>query len=368
MCEHVFVRWESQTAEKVAQGRLPGYADSVTRTFDAPEALDARFHEIHTKSALNRVPKASRVPFEWTVNPYRGCLHACTFCFARPTHEYLEFDAGRDFEREIIVKVNVPEVLRAELARPSWKGDHVALGTNTDPYQWVEGRYKIMRGVWEAMRDFANPCSILTKSPLVLRDLDLLRQIAERTEVSACLSVPTLDEKAWRSTEPHTPSPRARLEAVAELNRAGIPTGILIAPLMPGINDAPEQVERIVELATEAGAVHIGGNTLFLRGSVREIFFEWLREHRPDLVERYERLYARGAYVPADERRTIERAAGAPWTSRSFHERFKHRTAAERRRFEAVRLAAGGGPPARRHEPPGTSPARGGGGVQETLF
>jgi DNA repair photolyase len=172
------------------------------------------------------------------------------YCFARPTHEYLEYGAGRDFEREIIVKVNVPEVLRVELARPAWRGEHVALGTNTDPYQWVEGRYKLMRGIWEVMRDAANPCSILTKSPLVLRDVDLLKEISARTEVSACLSVPTLDEKAWRATEPHTPHPRARLEAVAELNRAGIPTGILIAPLMPGINDQPEQVERIVALAT----------------------------------------------------------------------------------------------------------------------
>jgi DNA repair photolyase len=246
-------------------------------------------------------------------------------CFARPTHEYLDFNAGRDFEKEIVVKVNVPEVLRAELARPSWKREHIALGTNTDPYQWVEGRYKLMRGIWEAMRDFANPCSILTKSPLLLRDTDLLCQIAERTQVSACFSVPTLDEKVWRETEPHTPNPRARLEAVAELNRLGIPTGILIAPLMPGINDAPEQVEKIVALATEAGAVHIGGITLWLRGSVKDVFFDYLRAHRPGLLERYERLYARGAYVPADERRTIERAAGAPWAERSYAKRFRHR-------------------------------------------
>ncbi len=246
-------------------------------------------------------------------------------CFARPTHEYLDFNAGRDFEKEIVVKVNVPEVLRAELARPSWGRHHIAMGTNTDPYQWVEGRYKLMRGIWEAMRDFSNPCSILTKSPLLLRDADLLCEIAERTQVSACFSVPTLDEKVWRETEPHTPNPLKRLEAVAELNRLGIPTGILIAPLMPGINDSPEQVERIVALATEAGAVHIGGITLWLRGSVKEIFFDYLREHRPDLVKRYERLYARGAYVPADERRTIERAAGAPWASRSYAQRFRHR-------------------------------------------
>jgi DNA repair photolyase len=327
----MFVRWEDQTVEAEEGRRLPGFPEAVVRTFDAPEALDTRFHEIHTKSALNRVPSGSRVPFEWTINPYRGCSQACVYCFARPTHEYLNMDAGRDFEREIIVKVNVPEVLRAELARPSWKRPHVALGTNTDPYQWVEGRYKLMRGIWEAMRDFANPCSILTKSPLVLRDADLLCEIAERTQVSACLSVPTLDEKAWRATEPHTPNPRARLEAVAELNRLGIPTGILIAPLMPGINDAPEQIERIVALATEAGAVHIGGQTLFLRGSVKEIFFEWLREHRPDLLKRYERLYARGAYLPADERRTIERAAGAPWAGRTYAERFRHRSAGRSR-------------------------------------
>ncbi len=227
-------------------------------------------------------------------------------CFARPTHEYLDLGAGRDFEKEIVVKVNVPEVLRVELARSSWKREHVALGTNTDPYQWVEGRYKLMRGIWEAMRDFANPCSILTKSPLLLRDKDLLLQVKERTSVSACLSVPTLDEKAWRATEPHTPHPRARLEAVAELNRIGIPTGILIAPLMPGINDGPGQVERIVALAEEAGATSIGGQALFLRGSTRDVFFDWLRAKRPDLVESYDQLYRKGAYLQPGARKELE--------------------------------------------------------------
>jgi DNA repair photolyase len=223
-------------------------------------------------------------------------------CFARPTHTYLDFDAGRDFEREIVVKVNAPELLRAELARPSWEGEHVALGTNTDPYQWVEGRYKLMRGIWEAMRDAGNPCSILTKSPLLLRDLDLMGQINQRTDFSAALSVPTLDEKAWRATEPHTPHPRARLEAVAELKRAGIRTGILVAPLMPGINDAPEQVEPILELAAEAGADYVTGIALHLRGEVKDLWFEWLAEHRPDLIERYRQLYRRGAYAPREDR------------------------------------------------------------------
>jgi DNA repair photolyase len=302
--------------------RLPGYSDpAVVRRFDAPEALDVRFYEVRARSALNRVPERSRMPFRWTINPYRGCTHACVFCFARPTHIYLDFNAGRDFEREIVVKVNVPELLRAELARPSWKREHVALGTNTDPYQWVEGRYKLMPGIWEAFRDFRNPCSVLTKSPLLLRDLELMKEVAEVAPISANLSVPTLDEKAWRATEPHTPNPRARLEAVAELNRAGIPTGVLIAPLMPGINDAPEQVERILELATEAGAVHIGGIGLHLRGEVRDIWFEWLRAHRPDLIPRYEQLYRRGAYLPPAERERLSELAtpaGRPTTERRY--------------------------------------------------
>jgi DNA repair photolyase len=223
-------------------------------------------------------------------------------CFARPTHTYLDLNAREDFEREIVVKVNAPELVRAELARPSWRGEHVALGTNTDPYQWVEGRYRLMEGIWEAMRDHANPCSVLTKSPLLLRDLKLMKEVSERTEFSASLSIPTLDEKAWRETEPHTPHPRKRIEAVAELARAGIRTGVLIAPLIPGVNAAPGQVARIVELVDEAGADSIGGIGLHLRGEVRDIWFDWLRQHRPDLVPRYEQLYARGAYLPTAER------------------------------------------------------------------
>jgi DNA repair photolyase len=169
-----------------------------------------------------------------------------------------------------------------------------------------------MPGIWEAFRDFRNPCSVLTKSPLLLRDLPLLKEIAEVAPISANFSVPTLEEKAWRATEPHTPHPRARLEAVAELNRAGIPTGILVAPLMPGINDSPEQVEEILEIATEAGAVSVGGIALHLRGEVREVFFDWLRAHRPDLVPRYEQLYRRGAYMSPAERQRLEDLAAPP--------------------------------------------------------
>ena len=253
----------------------------------------------------------------------------------------------------------MPEVLRAELARPSWKGETVALGTNTDPYQWVEGRYKLMRGIWEALRDARNPCSILTKSPLLLRDLDLLQEIAEVTEVSACLSVPTLEEKAWRATEPHTPHPRARLEAVAKLNEAGIPTGILIAPLMPGINDAPEQVAEIVRLATEAGATSIGGQVLFLQGSVREIFFDWLREHRPGpaaalraaVPQPLAGLGRRPAGDRAGGRRAVGRAA-AGWTASATGPDSGCASAAEAEHQRAIEAAV------RRREE----------GVQQALF
>jgi DNA repair photolyase len=297
------MRWDNLKVEAEESHRLPGYKEpAAVRTFDAPEALDVRFYEVRARSVLNKVPKASRMPFRWTINPYRGCTHACKFCFARPTHTYLDFDADRDFEREIVVKVNTPEVARRELMRPSWTREHVALGTNTDPYQWVEKKYELLPGVWEAMRDSGTPCSVLTKSPLLLRDVELFKQIPG---FAANLSVPTLDEKAWRATEPHTPHPRKRLEAVAELNRAGIPSGILIAPLMPGVNDAPEQVEEIIEIATEAGAVSIGGICLHLRGEVKGIWFDWLRSHRPDLIPMYEKLYARGAYAPKAERERL---------------------------------------------------------------
>jgi DNA repair photolyase len=319
----MFVRWSNLIEGADEQRRLPGYGDeAVVRHFDAPEALDMRFYEVRARSALNRVPARSRMPFRWTINPYRGCSHACVYCFARPTHRYLGFDAGRDFEREIVVKVNVPEVLRVELARPSWKREHVALGTNTDPYQWVEGRYRLMEGIWEAMRDAAggagNPCSVLTKSPLLLRDLPLMLEIARRTTIGASLSIPTLDERAWRATEPHTPNPRARLEAVAELNRAGIPTGVLIAPLMPGINDAPEQLEPLLQGAIDAGATHIGGVALHLRRDVKDIFMEWLRTQRPELVQRYEDLYRHGAYAPGEERKRLAGLVRHPHTARGF--------------------------------------------------
>lgn len=298
------MRWDEQRVEN--DMRLPGIGDgTVVRTFDAPEAMGVNFHEVRARSALNRVP-GGRYGFNYTVNSFRGCSHACVYCFARRTHTFLDFNAGRDFEREIVVKVNLPEVLRAELARPSWKRELVALGTNTDPYQWVESRYRFMPEILAALEEANTPVSVLTKSPLLLRDLDLYERMAKRLPVSVNLSVPTLDEKAWRATEPHTPSPAARLDAVAELRAHGIDSGVLIAPLMPGINDDPEQVQPIVDRAKEAGATFLGGVALHLRDEVRDVFFAWLQSKRPDLLPKYEQLYAGNrAYLSSAQRKRV---------------------------------------------------------------
>ena len=265
-------------------------------------------------------------------------------CFARPTHRYLDLNAREDFEREIVVKVNVPERLRTELKRPSWKGETVALGTNTDPYQWVEGRYGLTRAIWEVLIEARNSGSVLTKSPLLLRDIDLFKELVEVAGFQASLSIPTIDEAAWRASEPRTPHPLKRIEAVAELNRAGIPAGVLIAPLMPGINDSPEQVEEILRLCTEAGATSVGGLGLHLKGEVREIFLDWLRGYRPDLLPRYEQLYRSGAFMPAEERQRISRMLAKGPRSSDFRE---PRRARERRRAAQAREDAWSGRAAR---------------------
>jgi DNA repair photolyase len=309
------MRWDEQRVENDL--RLPGVgAGTVVRTFDAPEAMGINFHEVRARSALNHVP-GGRYGFSWTVNPFRGCSHACVYCFARRTHNFLDLGPGRDFEREIVVKVNVPELLRAELGRPSWRRELVALGTNTDPYQWVESRYRMMPAILEALEAAETPVSVLTKSPLVMRDVEIYERMAKKLPVSVNLSVPTLDEDAWRATEPHTPSPAARLDAVAELRARGIESGVLVAPLMPGINDAPEQVQPIVDRAKEAGASFLGGVALHLRGEVKDVFFAWLEAKRPDLLPRYEQLYQGRAYMRPEQRKHATRALKAWGRSRA---------------------------------------------------
>jgi DNA repair photolyase len=300
------MRWDEQRVENDL--RLPGVGDgTMVRTFDAPEAMGVNFHEVRAHSALNHVP-GGRFGFNWTINPYRGCTHACIFCFARRTHTYLDLNAGRDFEREIVVKVNTPELVRKELERDSWKRELVALGTNTDPYQWVESRYRMMPPILDALERAETPVSVLTKSPLAMRDVEIFARMAKKLPISVNLSVPTLDEEAWRATEPHTPSPLARLDAVAELRRRGIDSGVLIAPLMPGINDSPEQVQPIVDKAKEAGASFLGGVALHLRDEVKDVFFAWLEAKRPDLLPRYEALYSGRAYMRPEQRRKATRA------------------------------------------------------------
>jgi DNA repair photolyase len=418
------------------------------RSFDTPEFAGMRFHEVETKSALNRV---RGMPFSWSINPYRGCSHACSYClagetpilmadgrtkplakvqvgehvygterhgryrryvttpvrdhwqtekpayritledgtrliasgdhcfltergwkhvtgaqgggegcahltlddslmavgstapgpdmqgeacepgaalrvkevealgtrarmfdvttgtgdfiadgvvshncFARPTHSYLNLSPGEDFEKQVVVKTNVAEVLRRELARPSWHGEHVAMGTNTDPYQRCEGRYRLMPGILSALADYATPFSILTKGTLITRDLEALAAAAKRVPVTAAFTIGMLDERVWRDAEPGTPSPRARLDAVARLNEAGIPTGVMLAPIMPGLNDDPDQLAELVDRAAQAGATEINPIVLHLRPGVREVFWPWLTDHHPELVERYGELY-RGA-------------------------------------------------------------------------
>jgi DNA repair photolyase len=277
----------------VEQGQL----FELRRTsFETPELRGLEFIEVEAKTVLNHVP-GDRLPFSWTINPYRGCSHACVYCFARATHTFLDMNPGRDFETKIVVKVNVAEVLRAQLARKSWKGEHVAMGTNTDPYQAAEGKYRLMPGILRALKDFRNPFSILTKGTMILRDIDLLLEAGAVADVHTSLSVGTVDEDAWRRTEPGTPDPRKRLDAVRRLNAAGIPCGVLMAPILPGITDHVDFLRRTAAAAIGAGATHVYPILLHLRPRVKEEFMEWLGREYPGMTERYEAMYLNRAYA-----------------------------------------------------------------------
>jgi DNA repair photolyase len=259
------------------------------------------FLHVNARTLINRVPGRSRMPFTFTINAYRGCSHACTYCFARPTHAYLDLGIGDDFERVIVVKINAVERLRQELASPRWEGEPIAMGTNTDPYQRAEGKYHLTQGIVRALGERANPFSILTKSTLVLRDLDDLLAASRRARVRVDLSIATLDERIWRLTEPGAPHPRRRVEAVARLNEAGIESGVLLGAVLPGLSDGDDQLREVVEACVAAGAVSIGAVALHLRPGVREHFLACLARDFPEQVEAYERRYFRRAYVPAAE-------------------------------------------------------------------
>jgi DNA repair photolyase len=281
--------------------------DVVTRTFDTPEFRGITFHEVRARSIVNRVPGASRMPFEWTINPYRGCSHACVYCFARKTHSYLDLDTGLDFDSQIIVKVNAPELLRRELAAPRWQGQHIAMGTNVDCYQRAEGRYRLMPGILGELRDRANPFSILTKGSLILRDLEILREAARVTDVSTAVSVGFLDRELWHTVEPGTPSPQKRLDVCRTLNENGIASGVLMAPVLPYLSDSPEQLRATVRAIAEAGATSVTPLVLHLRPGAREWYMAWLSVHHPRLLSRYKALYADGAYAPTWYQRRITR-------------------------------------------------------------
>lgn len=228
-------------------------------------------------------------------------------CFARPTHEYLGLDIGSDFERKIVVKINAVERLRAELADPKWTGEGVAMGTNTDPYQRCEGKYKLTRGVVEALTEHGNPFSILTKSALVLRDLDLISTAAQRSDVSVNFSIGTLDERVWRATEPGTPHPRRRLDAMRQMVEAGVTSGALIAPVLPGLSDRPDQLAEVAAAIRDTGGRVMGTVPLHLRPGVREHFLGWLAAFDPELHADYRRRYAGGSYAPAHYAQHIRR-------------------------------------------------------------
>jgi DNA repair photolyase len=303
------MRWDNLRLTDTGQGAaVPLFArGAVTRTFPTPEFRGMTFYEIHARSIVNRVPAASHVPFQWTINPYRGCTHSCTYCFARKTHEYLDLDAGHDFDSKIVVKVNAPELVRKELAARGWGGHHIAMGTNVDCYQRAEGRYELMRGILAALRDARNPFSILTKGSLILRDLDLLTEAAELTDVGTSLSIGFVDDELWRSVEPGTPRPGRRLEVCATLTEHGLACGVLMAPILPYLTDSPQALARTVRQIAEAGATHVVPIVLHLRPGAREWFLGWLAREHPRLVPRYLELYGRGAYAPKAYQERIAR-------------------------------------------------------------
>ncbi|HCA84071.1 MAG TPA: radical SAM protein [Streptomyces sp.] len=301
------MRWDGLSGDGASTPPALFGTDVVTRTFDTPEFRGITFHEVRARSIVNRVPGASRMPFEWTVNPYRGCTHACVYCFARKTHSYLDLDTSIGFDSQIVVKVNAPELLRRQLGSRRWQGEHIAMGTNVDCYQRAEGRYRLMPGIIEALRDYANPFSILTKGTLILRDLDLLRQAAEVTDVGVSVSVGFTDPDLWRTVEPGTPSPERRLAVCRVLAGHGIPCGVLMAPVIPYLGDSPGQLRDTVRAIAAAGATSVTPLVLHLRPGAREWFMEWLRHHHPHLVRRYEVLYADGAYAPTWYQRRITR-------------------------------------------------------------
>jgi DNA repair photolyase len=268
-----------------------GSLDEAQRRAD-----DARYQEITCRSALNPV---KGMPFAWTLNPYRGCTHACHYCFARRYQTQFELGPGDEFSSLIFVKVNFPEVLRRELDKPTWTREQVALGTATDPYQPIEGHYKLTRRTLEALIASRTPVGIVTKGPMIVRDTDLLVELSRVARCTVCLSVPTVDEDAWRALEPGTAHPLQRLRAVRALRQAGVHAGVLMAPVVPGFTTQSARLAATMKACADHDAAFVGANLLYLKGGTKDHFMGFLRHAYPEMVASYERLYP-GAYAPAE--------------------------------------------------------------------
>lgn len=347
----------------------------LVRSVSTPEFTGVTFHEVTAKSVLNKVAAGSRMPFEWTVNPYRGCSHACVYCFARKTHTYLDFDAGLDFDSQVVVKINAPEVLRKELAKPSWQRRHVALGTNTDPYQRAEGRYQLMPGIIGALADSGTPLSILTKGTLLARDIPLLKHAAAQVPVGVGISLAMTDEGLSEAVEPGTPGPRARLKLVSRLREAGLPCGVMAMPILPWLSDSDEALDSLFGALAAAGATGVTAGALYLKPGTREWFMQWIAKEHPQLEGKYRRLYGSGSYASKEYRAWL---AGR---IRFFKSRdgflgsagFSHRDLNDDPRDEEAQYPAGSIPdPAAQREFAGKVPAAhaapGTGAAQPTLF
>jgi DNA repair photolyase len=283
-------------ADTVKRGGTAALTEADTR------ADDARYQEVTCRSALNRV---EGMPFEWTLNPYRGCTHGCHYCFARRYHVQFEMNCDDEFASVILVKHNLIETLARELDRPSWKRDHVAVGTATDPYQPIEGHYKLTRQSIERLTRARTPIGIVTKGPMVVRDIDVLQQQSHAAGCTIYMSVPTVDEEAWRVLEPGTAHPLQRLRAVRELVDAGINAGVLMAPVVPGFSTSRSKLERTVKAIADHGARFVGCNVMYLQDGTRTHFMQFIEREFPAMLPRFERLYAR-KYPPDSYRKEIQ--------------------------------------------------------------
>jgi DNA repair photolyase len=272
-----------------------------------PRRLPVVFDEHPCQSALNRV---QGMPFKWSLNPYMGCEHRCTFCYVRAFEKRADRPSGEGYGRTVRVKTNIAEVLDRELSRRSWQREQVAIGAATDPYQPAEGRYRLTRACLAVLARHRNPASLITRGPMVVRDIDVLTDLARRGGVSVSFSIPTLDHEVWRRTEPGTAPPDQRLRAMRRLTDAGIKAGVSMAPILPGLSDRPDQLAKVVAGAREAGASYLWVNLLYLREGTREHFLSTLARDWPDLLPRYEALYRGRAYLPEAATRPVQRQVG----------------------------------------------------------